>query len=735
MKIGKRVLSVLLAAVLMVGMAAAGEVRANAASVADVTAWFDQVVNARQSVGNGQCVGLINGYLTRFWGVTTAGHGINSAYQMWTTNGLDFLKDLGFQKIPRTSGFEVRTGDILVWSGGTDGHTGIATSTSTGTFNTVEQNVSGNQFPTRHTGTTSNSQLYGVWRPPLAPPAGTPRGNLDVLEAGNGTIKIRGWAYDPDNTSAALGIHVYADGNFVAGFTANKSRPDVNTEFPGAGNNHGFDEEYAINLRGTHTIAVYAINAPGTPGSNPLLGQKALNISPNAPIGTLDVASGGAGTIRVKGWTYDPDIPSQSIVVHVYAGGPSGQGGQHIATITANKERKDVNTVFPGAGNYHGFDETFTTTRRGQQSIYVYAINVGAGSQNPLLEYSPRTVTISPTSYTVAYNANATGVTNLPANQTKTEGVALTLSSTRPTRSGYTFIGWATSASTITAQYQPGASYTDNANLNLYAVWQQNTPNTYTVTYNANGGSVSPTSATVNVGSSVTTPTPTKSYTLTYNVNGGNAVSPASKNVSCTVNGWYTAASGGTKRANAGASYTPAQTETLYAQWTNPTMGTLPTPTHPTSGYTFKGWFTAASGGTQVTSSTTMTGNQTIYAQWNTPAHTHNYTSQVTTQPTCTAAGVTTYTCVSGDHTYTQGIPAALGHDFSVKQNTVAPTYDAQGYTVYKCSRCTVTENRDFTSKLVPPPTVPRIFSTKYEANFMNWILFFVCFGWLWMWF
>jgi len=144
----------------------------------------------------------------------------------------------------------------------------------------------------------------------------------------------------------------------------------------------------------------------------------------------------------------------------------------------------------------------------------------------------------------------------------------------------------------------------------------QNTVTTHTITYNANGGSVSPTSATVNAGSSVTAPTPTKSYTLTYNVNGGNAVSPSSKSVPALCNGWFAATSGGAKRANAGASYTPTQSETIYAQWTNPAMGTLPTPSHLTSGYTFKGWFTAASGGVQVTSSTAMTGNQTIYAHW-----------------------------------------------------------------------------------------------------------------------
>lgn len=139
---------------------------------------------------------------------------------------------------------------------------------------------------------------------------------------------------------------------------------------------------------------------------------------------------------------------------------------------------------------------------------------------------------------------------------------------------------------------------------------------TWTVSYNVNGGNnVSPSSATVNRGSSVTTPTPTKpSYTLTYNANGG-TVSPANSVKTFSCNGWYTAASGGTKRANAGASYTPTQSETIYAQWSaNPSMGTLPTPTRP--GYYFLGWFTAASGGTQVTSSTIMTGNQTIYAQW-----------------------------------------------------------------------------------------------------------------------
>lgn len=72
--------------------------------------------------------------------------------------------------------------------------------------------------------------------------------------------------------------------------------------------------------------------------------------------------------------------------------------------------------------------------------------------------------------YTISYNAN--GGSGAPAAQTKTYGVNLTLSSTKPTRDGYTFLGWSTSASALTATYAAGATYTANAAATLYAVWE-----------------------------------------------------------------------------------------------------------------------------------------------------------------------------------------------------------------------------------------------------------------------
>ncbi len=93
--------------------------------------------------------------------------------------------------------------------------------------------------------------------------------------------------------------------------------------------------------------------------------------------------------------------------------------------------------------------------------------------------------------YTVTYNAN--GGIGAPAAQTKTEGVALTLSSTVPVYEGYTFKGWATSYDATEAEYQPGASYTNDESVTLFAVWGET--NTITVFYDANGGTGIPESA------------------------------------------------------------------------------------------------------------------------------------------------------------------------------------------------------------------------------------------------
>lgn len=115
--------------------------------------------------------------------------------------------------------------------------------------------------------------------------------------------------------------------------------------------------------------------------------------------------------------------------------------------------------------------------------------------------------------YTVKYDAN--GGSGAPGNQTKTHGTALTLSSTKPTRTGYTFKGWATSASGSVA-YAAGASYTSNAAVTLYAVWEINS---YTLYVYPQGGtwasSTSSQTFSLNYGATKTIAPPTRTgYTF-----------------------------------------------------------------------------------------------------------------------------------------------------------------------------------------------------------------------------
>ena len=147
-------------------------------------------------------------------------------------------------------------------------------------------------------------------------------------------------------------------------------------------------------------------------------------------------------------------------------------------------------------------------------------------------------------SYSVSYNAN--GGSGAPSAQTKWYGTTLTLSATKPTRTGYTFKGWATSSSGSVA-YQPSGSYTANAAVTLYAVWQINT---WTVSYNANGGSGSIANQT-------------KTYGVNLTLSNGAGFTRSLYNLTK----WNTAANGsGTDYAKS-ATYTGNAALTLYAQW------------------------------------------------------------------------------------------------------------------------------------------------------------------------
>lgn len=298
--------------------------------------------------------------------------------------------------------------------------------------------------------------------------------------------------------------------------------------------------------------------------------------------------------------------------------------------------------------------------------------------------------------YSVIYDAN--GGKGAPDSQIKEHNKTITLSTIQPSRTGYTFIGWSTNKSSSTAEYQPGATYTNNASATLYAVWQAkqievtfvrntsstdntsvkqtftygvteqkfsdkgwkktgytllgwnkdrdastaqysvlsevsdtwintNSPkitiyaiwelNSYSLTVNPNGGTWNSTTEnsvfTQNYGTTKTIANPTAptGYKVTFNGNGGST--PSAITSTKSFSGWTNSGSG----TLSGTTYTfGAGNGTLTANYTNNSI-TLPTPTR--TGYTFTGWYDAASGGNKIGNggaTYTPTYNRTMYAHW-----------------------------------------------------------------------------------------------------------------------
>lgn len=220
--------------------------------------------------------------------------------------------------------------------------------------------------------------------------------------------------------------------------------------------------------------------------------------------------------------------------------------------------------------------------------------------------------------HTITYNPN--GGSGAPSSQTKTTGQSITLSSTKPTRSGYTFKCWNTKADGTGTNYYSGGSYSADANLTLYAQWTENTTTQFKVTYNANGGTSILQYEYAEEGSTITLTTPFKYFKLNYDANGGtNAPSTSSLSVDCL--GWASSSTATSAAYKCGASYMPTSNVTLYAVWKNSVRTNLSSQKPVREGYTFLGWAldpNASEAQFSAGETVDVSGDATLYAVWGT---------------------------------------------------------------------------------------------------------------------
>jgi uncharacterized repeat protein (TIGR02543 family) len=281
-------------------------------------------------------------------------------------------------------------------------------------------------------------------------------------------------------------------------------------------------------------------------------------------------------------------------------GEPADQTGDAASDVTVSSTVptrdghtfEGWNTQADGNGTSYSGGDTYTLPNSDTDTLYA--------------QWQINTVTL-------AYDPQ--GGTGEPADQTGDAGSDVTVSTTEPTRDGYTFTGWSTTAGGSGTDYSGGDTYTlpNSGTDTLYAQWEFND---VSVTLTGDPGS----------DATVPTTVPTRD--------------------GYTFKGWNTAEDGSGTNYSGGDTYTlpNSGTVTLYAQWEINTVTLIYDPqggtaepgdqagdagsdvtvssTVPTrDGYTFTGWNTAANGtGMDCVGGDIATlpssGTLTLYAQW-----------------------------------------------------------------------------------------------------------------------
>lgn len=228
--------------------------------------------------------------------------------------------------------------------------------------------------------------------------------------------------------------------------------------------------------------------------------------------------------------------------------------------------------------------------------------------------------------WSITYNAN--GGYNAPEKQTANIGQSITIPYSKPTRNGYTFLGWSTwsGATEPEVMFTPGYSYKSDYNLTLYAVWRKNQTTQYSLSFSLQGGN--------------------GTFNPLYGEYGNRVQIPYTKptKTGYTFLGWATYV-GGNASYQPGEYYTLYGNSTLYAVWKSSggttqyylnfnlqggsgTFNTLygvygerlfiPSSSPTKNGYTFQGWSTSSTGSPQYQPGDyyTIYSNTILYAIW-----------------------------------------------------------------------------------------------------------------------
>lgn len=333
--------------------------------------------------------------------------------------------------------------------------------------------------------------------------------------------------------------------------------------------------------------------------------------------------------------------------------------------------------------NYHINSGTLTAQTTAGATATVYRHSSSIVQYYSPAATTPAWTTLGTTVTSTSTYANLYNVGTFPIVKTGYHIVATQAWNSKADGTGSNFNQDDTATNTVnkvtTTRLNGGEQISSNVTKTLYVNWKINT---YTVSYNANGGTANttPTAQTKTHGVTLTLSStkPTKAnvtgnVTVTFNYNGSGATSTSATSVKSTTqtfSSWNTKSNGTGTAYASGATFSQngsshGDTITLYAKWADgtTTYSSIKLPTGTWSNHTLLGWYTvsATTGGTKrgdPDTNYTPTGNETMYARWgynvtyNANSGTTTPTAQVKTPGTAlTLRAAITRNKTTGTHT------------------------------------------------------------------------------------
>jgi len=491
---------------------------------------------------------------------------------------------------------------------------------------------------------------------------------LDEVSGGQGVITVKGWAYDEDNLGKSLDIHVYMDNdNKWVGSTTCQFADDEGLKAvigPASSYYHRFSATFSTSERGAHRVNIAALDDSGgnaawsghdiVIGDTVNLGDSFVAQIQNANNGKYLLASANDDNVLLYAKNGNEWVSSNKITWHFkrnsdgsyhimsyYNGkyldayGAQDKDGANICThvygaddaaerwfIISDGGSYKLRPSFSGSkvvdvtGNSNADGTNIQLHESNGSGAQNFKINIIQDIQKPYIE----SVKISDISLT-GYKVTITAKDNVGIKEVKVP--------TWTQKNGQDDLVWhvASQVNATTWTYTVKTS----AHKNEYGIYYTDVyAYDYFDNFYACNSETTKRRSTVKVGM----------YTVKFEPEGG-AVDPTSKTV-------------------------------VY----NSTYGSLPSAAR--SGYEFKGWHTAKSGGTAVKSDTKVTikADQTLYAQWKVKETTTTAaTTKATTTTTTTTTTTQTTTVPSKLKVSKTELTLSNGAQYEIKANQANLTY------------------------------------------------------------